>query len=395
MTDPTRSSTLRRMTRNGRTAPQFGAVSPEKALRLALAKAGQEVLGQIVSAAEVTQAQAPVQELAGLLPENGLNILLSGPGDCQGLVVLERAIVAGVTEALTIGRVMPVPPPDRVPSSTDAHLCQRFLVMMMTVFAAKLVGHPAAQWATGFVPENRLEDLRRLPFLFDDVAYRVLSLDVDLALGAKSGRMAVVLPWEATSSRAAREEADAADAAHDWESSLRQALMPAKAKLEAVLHRMEIPLSEMVALKPDALLRIPRSALSKVELCDCEGHPRMRGGLGQSQGFRAVRVTSLPRAHARPPDEDFTEHDEAAPDPIAALVNAPALGNPALAGQHVDDPGEEAGGDQAAAELPDLPGLHDLDGPDDASDPADEEAPQFDIASLPMDDLDDLPMAID
>lgn len=257
MSEHSRTLPLRRLTRGGRPAPEYGEVSPAKALRLALAKAGQSVLRQVVDGSGVEDLTVSLSKLDAALPEGGLYVLLHGPSEARGLLCLDRTVVGAITEGLTTGRISEAAPPDRAPTQTDCLLCQRFLVTLLTVFAARLVGHPAAEWASGFVPEDPVDDLRRLPVLLDDELYRVMSITTDFAGGRRSGQITLVLPAAGRLSNKPPEPPNTRDSAGDaaWTEAMAQALMPAEVTLEAVLYRITLPLSVISGFAPAAACR--------------------------------------------------------------------------------------------------------------------------------------------
>lgn len=400
MSEQPRHLPLRQLTRGGRPAPEFGEVSPAKALRLALAKAGQEVLSQVVDGSGIEERRVTLPKIPDVVSKDGLTIIMDGPGGGRGLVSLDRISVAAITEGLTTGRISSEPPSDRRPSVVDALLCQRFLVTVMTVFAAKLVGHPGAGWATGFIPEDSIDDLRRLPILLDDEPYRVLTIETDFAGGARIGQMSLVLPWDgrhAVPGKTSKAE-PAKDAEANWSETLEQAVMPTEAVLEAVLYRMKLTLSDVSAFKVGSLIPIPRRAVAQVSLEDSDGDQVSVVRLGQSQGWRAVRFETAALRNDLSPTMDLDEGQGAgqssAPPPFSlagAMASAPGIGAAGMEMPTLDLDGDDDEEFSTANGLPDLPDLSSL--ADDAEPMAD--LPPLDLDSMPMTDLDDLPMTIE
>ncbi len=396
MTEEPKVPLLRRMTRAGRPPREVGEVSPAKALRLALSKAGQEVLKQLVVGSGVEERRLPLTAIADHLPEGGLTTHLSGPGGCGGLVTLDRAVMSGVIEALTLGQVLPTPPSDRPPSITDGLLCQRFLVMVMTVFAARLLGHPGEEWATGFVPEDPIQDLRRLPLMLDDVLYRAITVEIDMGGGSKIGQMVLVLPWDGQTKDAPEPEAEPTSkvAADKWRADLENAVMPCSPVFTGVLHSLELPLEYVLTLKPGDTVPLHGAALDDVRLETQEGLCLARGRLGQSRGNRAVRLTAstmLPGFDADPPKEEPENDAPPMPSLVDTMANMPPLGD--IGGATDIDPNGE--------DLPPLEGLGDADigglPPLSVGDEADgtDDLPPLDMDNMSFEGLDDLPMTIE
>lgn len=386
MSEQSRTVSLRQLTRGGRPAPEYGEVSPAKALRLALAKAGQSVLGQVVDGSGIEELRVSLDKLAEVLPMGGLSVMLHGPSEARGLLCLDRTMVATITEGLTTGKIAETAVAERAPTQIDALLCQRFLVTLLTVFAARLVGHSAAEWATGFVPEDPVDDLRRLPILMDDELYRVLSVSTDFAGGRRTGQMTLVLPVDGRMNTAQKPEeiADLDAATDDWTKAMEQALLPAEVELEAVLYRIVLPLSKVSALEPGMSIPIPRRAVAEVVLEDGNAERVCIVRLGQSQGFRAIRVEQAPLRNDLSPLTNLDGPAGGTPQAPLSLADAMAQA-PGLAGK-IAPPSEH--------------GLNDAD--PNAGMPPIDEAPASgedfgasDLDSLPMTDLDDLPMSIE
>jgi len=386
MTDPKRNAVLRRMIGAGRPPPEFGEVSPAKALRLALAKAGQDELRAIVTGSGVEETRIALDRIAEAIPEGSMTVLMEGPGRKRGLISLDAACVAAVTEGLTTGRISEGPPPDRTPTNTDALMSMRFLVMVMTIFAARLVGHPAASWATGYVPDEPITDLRRLAVLMDDEAYRLLTIGVDFALGAKVGQISLILPW-AIEQKLLEQSPESIQKADDaWSEKFQKAIMPAKARLDVVLLRLEMSLEEIMQMKEGTLLPVRRQALDEVELETLDGRIIARAKLGQSQGLRAVRINSEDETETEPPELD---QDVPSGDPRIGLTDAMSgldmgHGDGLALGGFGDYEAEE---DDAGGGFPEMSPISDLP-------PLDGDGIEG-LGSLPMTDLDDLPMTID
>ncbi|MBE3639200.1 FliM/FliN family flagellar motor switch protein [Mangrovicoccus algicola] len=374
------------MTLAGRAPPEFGEVSPAKALRLALAKAGQEVLQQVVTGSGLEELKLPIDKVADQLPEAALVLELSGPRGKRGLIALDRGLVFAITESLTTGHVNGGPVPDRLPTRTDALLCRRFLVMMMTVFAARLVGHPASDWATGFVPEEKIEDLRRLPVTMEDVPYRMLVMETDIALGTRLGQICILVPWDDMSLEpvAALEDHGAEDRARAWSSALEAAVMGCDIEMTAVLHRAQMTVAELRALQPGSLIRLPAGALGRAVLETADGQKVFSGRLGDLDGYRAVMVEDLPGAPSGPPE---SPGDPGAPSlPDTGMVDAMAMAAPG----NLEMPAFDEG---AAEEMPPL----DFDAIEagEALPELDGDFPAMDLGGLNMDDLDDMPETIE
>ncbi len=89
---------------------------------------------------------------------------------------------------------------------------------------------------------------------------------------------------------AAGDDPGAAAATADWVEQIEAAVLGAEAQIEAVLDRVHLPLSAVLALKPGAMVPLSKSALTRVRV-EGRGHRFVAWGrLGECQGHLAVRV---------------------------------------------------------------------------------------------------------
>lgn len=287
----TNPSTLKRLAGAGRPPPDHGVVSTASALRLAVSKAAQDVARAALAGGEVHDLRVTLGAMAQVLPEGGLCVLLQGPGRARGLLTLDQSLLSALVQALTTGRITGAEAPRRPPTQTDAILVRRFLTVLLETLAKRLAGHGAAQWATGFQPRDRVADPGRLPHLLLDVVYQGLSIEVDIADGLRQGVLCLILPETVDLS-----DHDAPDtlARQAFTEAIGRKIRNAPAELEAVLHCLRMSLAEVSALKPNMLLTLPRTALGEVTLVGCDGTRAGVARLGQSGGFRAVKLVGAP-----------------------------------------------------------------------------------------------------
>jgi flagellar motor switch protein FliM len=131
--------------------------------------------------------------------------------------------------------------------------------------------------------------------MLEDVAYRLVSVEVDLALGARRGRVVLALPAEGRGrkprSKAAGAISDTVAAERRFAEELAEQLSGAEVRLEAVLTRVSLPLSQVVGLSVGNQLVLNAAALDKISLEGLDGRKMAEGRLGQNRGLRAVRLT--------------------------------------------------------------------------------------------------------
>ena len=127
MAEENEKSVLKRMA--GARAVKVGptAMTVEKALRISMAKAGNEVLDTAIGLRSTEQGTHVPEGLTDFLPETGLYVMLKGPVAAVGVAIVCPQIVAAVIEAATMGKVIKREAADRQATATDAALTSVFL----------------------------------------------------------------------------------------------------------------------------------------------------------------------------------------------------------------------------------------------------------------------------
>jgi flagellar motor switch protein FliM len=304
---------LRRKLGSERPVPEYGHVTPAKAVSLAISRAAQDLLRVPMSATEVSEARVSVAAMRELIPDGALCLVLRGPGTARGLVALDQVWMASVVEAQTRGRIEGGTVNPRAPTGTDAVLCTGFLAALLRGFSRHLAGHPAQERVDGFAPGERIGSLRLLPHALEDTAYRAFSVQGDIAGGTRKGRMVLILPWEAKPVLGAADLAEGEAAATDWTTLLGARVMDSPAVLEAVLCRLKLSLADVASLKPGARLALPMRCLGEVAMEGPEADQAGVWRLGQADGLRAVKLvsaTATARGGQGAPDEDRDQPHE-------------------------------------------------------------------------------------
>ena len=234
-------------------------------------------------------------ELLELPPERSLICVLEGPRQTMGLWVACPAVLAALIEVQTLGRVSGAPAVPRKPTRTDAAMVAGLVDSTLQMFETGLAEDPDLVWAGSFRYASFLDDPRPLGLLLEDEPYRVLRTQVSLAGGAKSGMILLALPAEgrgtASVSAATATATTEAELAPSFAELLADRLQGADSQMEAVLARLTLPISAMLALQPDEVLPLPLAALDRITLEGIDGRRLAMGKLGQNRGMRAVRLT--------------------------------------------------------------------------------------------------------
>ncbi|WP_300512837.1 FliM/FliN family flagellar motor switch protein [Aliiroseovarius sp.] len=366
MRDDLELSAMRRKAGAGRPPPEIGRATAATALRVAVAQAAEDVAALVALAAGVQEDRVVRDSFIQALPEHALLALCEGEGERYGMVVMDPQTLAALIEIQTTGRVVPHKAEPRAPTRTDAILSADFINRVLELFAelAAEAALPVLPTIKGFRYVLPLEDARAVEMTLEDIPYRQYTLTMDLGSGAKEGQLHLLFPFDPP------RPAVSATANIDG-GTVGEAVMEAHAEIHAVLHRLELPLTEVADLVPGALVPVPRAALSRVTLEGMTGKEVCKGGLGQVAGHRAVRLSAE------------------VPDSIAAKVGAdmPVPPPPTLPGAATNEP--PAPPAMPVAGLSDVPpGLGDLPG-EGAPSPHDgeRELPPLDVAPISMSDL--------
>ncbi|WP_160382182.1 FliM/FliN family flagellar motor switch protein [Pseudooceanicola pacificus] len=367
------NAVLRRKASVAREVWQARAMSPAKALKLALARAADDVLDLPLAVASVAEEEVARDDLVQAMTDGDLLILLDGPDGATGALSMAFPVMSGVVEMQTMGRVGPRPAEPRPATRTDSAIAAPLVDAMLERLEETMQGQEGAAHFRGYRFGVMLDNLRMLTMALEGADFRRYAMQVDLA-GQRQGAMVLCLPiCDPAPDRAegAAEEGDI--------RGLGAVVMEAEARLDAVLWRIRMPLAEAGRLQPGDLLEIPRSALADTALVSGQKGRVAEGRLGQINGFRAVRLTEGGSRGGPVDPAARAGAEEAGPVPPGLPPDPPAYPlpdpMPRMADAVEDDPMDDL------PDLDDLPGLGGFD--------LSEEEGMEDLPPLP--DLSDLP----
>ena len=167
-------------------------------------------------------------------------------------------VMGALIEMQTTARVSAAPTLTRRPTRTDAAMVAGVIDRALEELESILAEEADLVWAGGFRYASFLEDPRPLGLLLEDQPYRVLSADLSMASGARSGGLILALPAEGRGQRPqpkpGRDRAPAA--APGFSTALSEAVMAAGCTLEAVIARLTQPLGAVMALQVLSLIHI-------------------------------------------------------------------------------------------------------------------------------------------
>ncbi|WP_417743749.1 FliM/FliN family flagellar motor switch protein [Salipiger sp.] len=285
MGDPARQDeVLAQKASAARRALEARSMSPSKALRRALSRTADVLWDLALVTHGVEQAQLDQDGVVAALGGDALLILLDGPDGVPGVARIDRSVMTGLIEVQTILQVTQMPVEERPLTQTDAAMMAPLLDNALERFERYLEEHPLQPQIAGFRFGAMVEDSRAAGLLLDASGYRAFRVSLDLALGRRSGELALFLPDRADASAADESGAAGQEGPHEQKMKL----LPVH--MDAVLHRLVLPLSAAEKLRPGDLIPLPPEALDGVELLAGDGSGVAGGRLGQINGMRAVRL---------------------------------------------------------------------------------------------------------
>lgn len=334
-----------------------------KGLRRALARAAQDLCDLPLAVLAARQNSGPPEDLPELLSDKHLLVVLDGPDGRVGAVTMDAALVTALIQKQTIGQLMGKPPAERIYTPTDAAMSAEFLEAAFAKVVELLEELPDRRLFEGYRFGAQVEDVRNLVLGLEGETYRVISLNLDIAVGTTQGQIIFVLP----------EPAPEQSAETGAGASLGNSMGSMRAELSAVLCKMKLPLSEFSGLSVGDMLPLDQAYLYETDLVAVSGQVISQGRLGQLNGARAVRLNEprtklvsdldsgemgfaagvgadeLPMAD-EPPTIDLGIAAEDLQDPMGGLNDGAGLGGD-LGGNL------GAGLDMGAGDLPDIGGL--------------------------------------
>ena len=241
----------------------------------------------------LTITRLSLAELLDLPPERALILMLEGPDEGLGLLILSPDLLTALIEVLTIGKCGTQVPDPRKPTRTDAAMLSPLADLALTQLEDALADDGDLIWTSGFRYASFIEEARSLALLLEDVTYCTLTARLSLAHGARVGEMILVFPAEGRG-RKPRLKAHTVPnsvARPAFAAALGVRVESATCQMEAVLARVPLPLVEVMGLAEGKVLPLPAAALDRISIEGLDGRSVADGKLGQHRGMRAIRLT--------------------------------------------------------------------------------------------------------
>ncbi len=337
MTSAAPDPVLRRKVAAGRDDLSLRAMSLPKALRLTIPKVADDLFGLPLAVIGVTQRRVTQTEAWAVFSDETLLILLDGPDGLVGAAALDADLVGALIQQQTTGQVGATKEESRAMTRTDAAMIAPLLDSILQRSSTLLETEAERLVMQGFKFGARAEDSRMLSLALDAPEFHIFKLSLDVAQGVRQADLVLCLPVQEIQNHLS----DAEEASDGNSSSLDQIVMNVPAELTAILCKLRLPLSELGQFKPGDIIPVAASAISNTGLHGLTGRKICQGQLGQSGGYRAVRLSATGVASKAPVDaEEDWNTAQPAGDKAALTVNTtpePAQDLPELPPLAFDD----------------------------------------------------------
>lgn len=336
MADSQSGSILRRKLAAARVPEPEGGPGADRSWRMALGRAARDAVRLALDVQSLDVQKQGLSEVLEDIPERALISVLQGPGETLGVLVMTPDVLSSILESQTIGRVNRTPPAPRKPTRTDAAMTAGFIDAALAGLEQALLDEADLSWAGGFRYGSHLEDARPLGLLLEDREYRVLTAQVSLGLGQRSGQILLALPAEGPRLAVEPPRENEGAVVHAFAEALAERVDGASCMMLATLARVSLTLGDITELTEGMVLPLWNASIERIRLEGLDGRILGEGRLGQNRGMRAVRLAERPAATGR----------GAAAAPVQAVAAAPATGTlvpvPVQGGERPSEPARAA-----------------------------------------------------
>ena len=302
MTAQDTASVIHRKARAARDGSDARAMSPAKALRLAVARAADTLLDLALTVATVEQRRVSLAQVAETVADEGLILLLDGAGGARGALALDAQMMAALIEVQTTGKVRSGAAPARRATRTDAAMVAPLVDAVLDGVDSEMLAEVEGYVPRGFRFGDRVEDRRALGLVLDAPDFDVFRVTADLGPGVRTGRLDLLVPARRPLAAKTGTRTDANAPARALMSDV---ALGAPVVLDAVMARITLPLREACALSRGQVLALTPESLGAIQVTGAGAHLVAEARLGQLNGWRALRLVSsaaapLPDTKAEP-----------------------------------------------------------------------------------------------
>ena len=275
---------------------EAGSSLVERAWRIGFSRALRDEAKVAAEFSTLSVSRMSLAEVLELPPDRALILTLEGPEAGLGMVVLSSELVSAITEILTLGQCKSLPADPRKPTRTDAAMVAPMVDQALRNLEHALEEDMGLVWTSGFHFASFLEDARPLGLLLEDMSYFAFRGRLGVADGKREGEIILVLPADGKGRTPATFAASTLQMAERpaFRERLAKKVEQAEVRMDAVVSRLMLPISEALALQTDMVLFLSTASLDQISIEGLDGRRLATGRLGQHRGMRAIRLLSEP-----------------------------------------------------------------------------------------------------
>lgn len=288
-------SILARMTTRDVAPVADAPLTSSRALRVAMTRAADKALGLSLTVQSVSEEILGLDDAIGTFPTEFLYISMICDGEIIGMMGVDSQLRAASIEMQTMGRLSKNNPAERAATGADMTMLMPLCTMLMAQIAETTMGSELEGWTTGVTLGPKFESLRAAGLAVEDAEFRTMRLSIDLAVSERRAELLLMLPNHQLAPKV--EAVKVADLS--WGAKMSAAVALAPATLDAILHRMTLPLGFVDTLKVGDEIPLLGATVGSVRLFAPDGVLVSEARLGQSGGKRAVRIQPAPEAMMR------------------------------------------------------------------------------------------------
>ncbi len=278
-------------------APSEVAAVPltsSRAMRLAVTRAADRALGLSLTVESVSEDTQKLDGVIGQLATDDSYFQLDGADGLRGIIGLDMQLRAAAIEMQTMGSIGKKEAAARPHTGTDMLLATPLCAAVLEALPKATQGSDLDGWAAAIKLGDPFETLRAAGLMLPDARYKIMTITVDLNGEGRQGHLVIVLP-----TCDAVEVLDAPDVDAQWDRRMHTAVSSAPAAMDAILHKLRLPLGQVNDLAVGDVLPLHGVTVGSVKLFAPKDTLVGTARLGQSGGMRAVRLETPPEPHMR------------------------------------------------------------------------------------------------
>ena len=289
MSEEQAATVLARMVRRDAAATPDVPLTASRAVRLAITRAAETSIGLVLQSDSVLEQGLDLDPLVEAVPDDGVILGLTRGGGVAGVLICSPVLAHAAMSVQVTGRVDPGQPDDRRLTAADIAMLRPFAEALLRELGETTPRTALDGWIDGVRLGRRIEDRRGVGFALADQPFRLIRVPLDIHGTELPAEIVLALPQQPGLRNVVKPAAPVAD----WEDRFRAAVMDAPARLDAVLHRLRMPLTQATHLKIGQVVPLTGCTLGRVRMVAGDGRTVARGRLGQIAGQIAVRLNDV------------------------------------------------------------------------------------------------------